>query len=98
MSRVAFGAVDAVLFDRDGTLVIDVPYNANPAAVVPVPGARDALDRLRRAGVAVGIVSNQSGLARGLLDVADVEAVFARVDALLGPFGAVEYCPHDDRD
>jgi histidinol phosphatase-like enzyme len=40
---------DAVLFDRDGTLVRDVPYNGDPDAVVPVPGARDAVARLRAA-------------------------------------------------
>ena len=58
---------DAVLFDRDGTLVDDVPYNGDPARVEPVPGAREALDRLRAAGVPVGVVTNQSGIARGLL-------------------------------
>ena len=42
---------DAVLFDRDGTLVHDVPYNGDPAMVRPVDGAREALDRLRRAGL-----------------------------------------------
>ncbi len=98
MTPDANRAVDAVLFDRDGTLVVDVPYNADPAAVEPVNGARDALDRLRDAGIAVGIVSNQSGIARGLFDTDAAEAVFARVAELLGPFGAVEYCPHDDDD
>jgi histidinol-phosphate phosphatase family protein len=98
MSRDAVRAVDAVLFDRDGTLVIDVPYNSDPRAVTPVAGAREALDRLRAAGIAVGIVSNQSGIARGLMDARAAEAVFARVAELLGPFGAIEYCPHDDAD
>jgi D-glycero-D-manno-heptose 1,7-bisphosphate phosphatase len=84
----------AVLFDRDGTLVEDVPYNGDPARVAPLPGAREALDRLRAAGVAVGMVTNQSGIARGLLAHDDVAAVNARVQELLGPFGAVEYCPH----
>jgi GT2 family glycosyltransferase len=60
-------AVRAVLFDRDGTLVHDVPYNGDPALVRPVPGARDALDRLRAAGLRIGLVSNQSGVARGLI-------------------------------
>ena len=61
---------DAVLFDRDGTLVHDVPYNGDPARVRPVPGARAALDRLRAAGLRLGVVTNQSGLARGLFDPA----------------------------
>jgi glycosyltransferase involved in cell wall biosynthesis len=55
----------AVLFDRDGTLVEDVPYNGEPAAVRPVSGARAALSRLRASGMALGIVSNQGGIALG---------------------------------
>ena len=88
-------AVEAVLCDRDGTLVADVPYNGDPERVVPLPGVADGLDRLRSAGLPVGIVSNQSGVARGWLTVAEVEAVNARVAALLGPFQAVAWCPHD---
>jgi HAD superfamily hydrolase (TIGR01662 family) len=84
----------AVLFDRDGTLVVDVPYNGDPARVEPVPGAREALARLREAGVPTAVVSNQSGIARGLLTSDDVEAVNARVDELLGPLGPWAYCPH----
>ena len=42
----------AVLLDRDGTLVVDVPYNGDPARVRPMPGAAEAVDRLRREGVA----------------------------------------------
>lgn len=87
--------VEAVLFDRDGTLVHDVPYNGDPELVVPVAGAATAVDRLRAAGVPVGIVSNQSGIARGLISEDQLRAVFARVDELLGPFAVVEHCPHD---
>jgi histidinol-phosphate phosphatase family protein len=88
----------AVLFDRDGTLIADIPYNGDPHLVEPVPGAAAALGALRAAGVRIGVVSNQSGVARGLLSAAEVEAVNARVDALLGPFGAFEWCPHGPRD
>ena len=86
----------AVLFDRDGTLVHDVPYNGDPAAVVPVDGAAAALGRLRAAGCRLALVSNQSGIARGLLTHEQVEAVNARVVELLGPFDAVLFCPHDE--
>jgi histidinol-phosphate phosphatase family protein len=89
---------DAVLFDRDGTLIVNVPYNGDPARVEPVPGARDALDRLRAAGIALGVVTNQSGVARGLLTTDDVEAVNRRVEELLGPFGAWAICPHGPDD
>jgi histidinol-phosphate phosphatase family protein len=88
----------AVLLDRDGTLVADVPYNGDPARVEPLPGVAAALARLRAAGVPTAVVSNQSGVARGLLRPADVEAVNRRVEALLGPLGPVELCPHGPAD
>jgi HAD superfamily hydrolase (TIGR01662 family) len=88
----------AVLFDRDGTLVHDVPYNIDPAAVRPVPGARQALDRLRHLGIPVGVVTNQSGVARGLISPAQLEQVNARVSELLGPFQVWSICQHSDTD
>ncbi|MEV4712541.1 HAD-IIIA family hydrolase [Micromonospora sp. NPDC049374] len=87
---------DAVLLDRDGTLIEDVPYNGDPDKVRPMPGARAALDRLRAAGLRLGVVTNQSGLARGLFTAADMNAVHARVDALLGPFDTWQVCPHGE--
>jgi len=87
-----------VLFDRDGTLVVDVPYCADPAQVTPVPTARPALALLRAAGIRVGVVSNQSGIARGLLNREQVDAVNGRVDALLGPFDVWQVCPHGPDD
>ena len=84
----------AVLFDRDGTLVVDVPYNGDPALVQPVTGAREALDRLRAAGIRTALVSNQSGIARGLLTRAQVDAVNARLEELVGPLGPVFVCEH----
>jgi histidinol-phosphate phosphatase family protein len=92
------GLPELVLLDRDGTLVHDVPYNGDPARVRPVDGAREALDRLRAEGVRLAIVSNQSGVARGLLTRADVDAVNARVVELLGPFEAVHVCTHGPDD
>lgn len=88
----------AVLFDRDGTLVVDVPYNGDPAAVRPMPTAAAALARVRAAGAPTGVVSNQSGIARGLLDVGQVAAVNARVEELLGPFAVWRWCPHGAGD
>jgi histidinol-phosphate phosphatase family protein len=88
----------AVLFDRDGTLVVDVPYNGDPARVQPVAGAAEALQRLRDAGVPTAVVSNQSGVARGLLTRAQVDAVNARLEELLGPLGPVFVCEHGPHD
>jgi len=87
---------DAVLFDRDGTLVHDVPYNGDPALVRPIHGAKEALDRLRAAGLRIGVVTNQSGLARGRLGPADLAAVNTRIEELLGPFDTWQICPHDE--
>lgn len=84
----------AALLDRDGTLVRDVPYNGDADQVRPVPGARAALDRLRAAGLRLAVVSNQSGIARGLLSPEQVQRVNARVDDLLGPFDVWIHCPH----
>ena len=97
-SPASSGSPAAVLFDRDGTLVHDVPYNGDPTKVDPVAAARPALDRLRRAGIPVGVVSNQSGVARGLLTAEDVAAVNARLDALVGPIGVWAWCPHGEAD
>jgi histidinol-phosphate phosphatase family protein len=88
----------AVLFDRDGTLIVNVPYLDDPDGVQPVPGAREVLDRLRARGVAVGVVSNQSGVARGLISAEALEQVNARVDALLGPFDTWQVCRHGEQD
>jgi histidinol-phosphate phosphatase family protein len=88
----------AALFDRDGTLLDNVPYNGDPQAVRPLPGAKAALDRLRSAGLRLGVVSNQSGIARGLLSREAVDRVNARVDELLGPFDTWQICPHGERD
>ena len=92
------GRPEAVLLDRDGTLVVDVPYNGDPGRVVPAPGARQALDRLRHAGVPVAVVSNQSGIARGLVTPEQVDAVNRRVEELLGPIGPWLVCPHGPGD
>ncbi|MGX7672591.1 HAD-IIIA family hydrolase [Plantactinospora sp. DSM 117369] len=89
---------DAVLLDRDGTLIEDVPYNGDPEKVRPMPGAREALARLRAAGLRLGVVTNQSGLARGLFTAAEMAAVNARVEELLGPFDTWQICPHGDGD
>lgn len=94
----ASAGVRAVLFDRDGTLVHDVPYNGDPDQVRPVEGAVEVLTRLRAAGIAVGLVSNQSGVGRGVLTVEQVAAVNARLADLVGPFDTVQVCPHRPED
>jgi D-glycero-D-manno-heptose 1,7-bisphosphate phosphatase len=91
-------AIRAVLFDRDGTLVIDVPYNGDPALVRAVPTAASAIRRLREAGLSTGVITNQSGVARGLVTPEQLIAVNGRVEELLGPFDVWACCPHAETD
>jgi histidinol-phosphate phosphatase family protein len=88
----------ALLFDRDDTLITDVPYLGDPDLVRPVDGAAEVLDRLRKSGLPLGVVSNQSGVARRLLSTDEVHAVNARVEELLGPFQTWQVCPHGEED
>jgi HAD superfamily hydrolase (TIGR01662 family) len=88
----------AVLLDRDGTLVEDVPYNGDPSRVRLVDGAADAVRRLREAGVKVGVVTNQSGIARGLVTREQAESVNDRIEQLLGPIDTWQVCPHGPDD
>ncbi|MFF0161475.1 HAD-IIIA family hydrolase [Streptomyces sp. NPDC005263] len=93
MSRVR-----AVLFERDRTLIEDVPDNADPDRVRPVAGAREAVGLLRLHGISTGFLTEQPGVARGLLTDADVRRVDRRVDDLLGPFDVWGVCPHAPDD
>jgi histidinol-phosphate phosphatase family protein len=90
--------VRAVLFDRDGTLIHDVPGNRDPECVRPARGAVRAVARLRAAGLRLGVVTNQAGVAEGAFTAHDVERVNARVEALLGPFDGFFVCPHAPAD
>ena len=67
----------------------------------PVADAKASLDRLRAAGLRVGVLTNQSGVARGMITSDQVRAVNARIEELLGPFDGWYICehgPHDDCD
>jgi D-glycero-D-manno-heptose 1,7-bisphosphate phosphatase len=97
VSRRRDTGAEAVLFDRDGTLVIDVAYNGDPERVELVPGAAAAVARVRAAGLPVGVITNQSGVARGLITPGQVDAVNRRIDELLGPVDVWVHCPHDER-
>jgi histidinol-phosphate phosphatase family protein len=88
----------ALLVDRDGTLVHDVAYNGNPDLVTQIDGVKNALDRVRSLGIPVAVVTNQSGIARGLVTRSAVDAVNARVEELLGPFAGFFICPHERAD
>ncbi|HEX5727262.1 MAG TPA: HAD family hydrolase [Longimicrobiaceae bacterium] len=78
----------AVFLDRDGTLIVDRHYLADPAGVELLPGAGAAVARLNRAGLAVVLATNQSGIGRGYFTEADYRAVHARLEELLAGHGA----------
>jgi len=84
--------------DRDGTLIRDTGYVADPADVELLSGAAEAVRLLNEAGVPVVIVTNQSGIGRGYLDASAFRAVQARLESLLAEAGAwidgTYYCPH----
>jgi histidinol-phosphate phosphatase family protein len=88
----------ALLCDRDGTLIADVPYNGDPSKVQPLPGVAAALDRARRGGLRVAVVTNQSAVGKGLISHDQLRAVNARLCELLGPFDVIVCCPHVDGD
>ena len=84
----------AVLLDRDGTLIYDLPPHANVRDVTLVPGVAIALARLRAAGIRIAVVSNQCGVGEGTLDVKRVHAINQRIDELAGPIDGWFLCLH----
>jgi D-glycero-D-manno-heptose 1,7-bisphosphate phosphatase len=91
----------AVFFDRDGTLMHEVHYCDDPAKVAAIPGAADALRRLKARGYRIIIITNQSGIGRGYFTVAQFEAVQAELLRQLGPglVDATYFCPdHPDQE
>jgi len=89
----------AVFFEKDGTLVEDVRHGADPSKLRLLPGATEALARLKEAGFRLFIVSNEPGVARGQFREAALAPVVRRLEELLAEEGAefegFYYCPHD---
>lgn len=88
----------AAFLDRDGTIIVDRDYPGDPEGVELLPGAAESIVRLRNAGWPVIMITNQSGIGRGLITEADFRAVQTRMEALLEAEGArldgVYHCPH----
>src|SRR5439155_11264257 len=88
----------AVFLDRDGTLIHDPGYLADPAGVHLFEGVGDALRALVEAGFALVVCTNQSGIARGKYSVAQYERVAQRLEDLLReegvPLLATYFCPY----
>jgi D-glycero-D-manno-heptose 1,7-bisphosphate phosphatase len=92
-----------IILDRDGTINEDRDdYVKSPAEWVPIAGSLEAIARLNHAGWHTVIATNQAGLARGLFDMATLNAIHARMNRELAAFGgridAVFFCPHKPDD
>jgi histidinol-phosphate phosphatase family protein len=92
------GPGGAVFVDRDGTLIAERGYLSDPAGVELLPGTTRALRRLRAAGLPVIVVSNQSGVGRGLYSLSQAHDTMARLRVELRRSGVeldgVYFCPH----
>ena len=92
-----------IILDRDGTINRDSDdFVKTPEEWLPLPGALEAIARLNQGGWRVVIASNQSGLGRGLFDVAALNAIHTKMHKLLAAAGgrvdAVFYCPHSPEE
>jgi D-glycero-D-manno-heptose 1,7-bisphosphate phosphatase len=92
-----------IILDRDGTINRDSDdFVKSPEEWLPLPGSLEAIARLNHGGWRVVIASNQSGLGRGLFDVAALNAIHAKMHKLLAAFGgrvdAVFFCPHSPEE
>ena len=91
-----------IFFDRDGTLIEERNYLADPQGVALLPGAAEAVRRAREAGYLAVVLTNQSGVGRGYFTMNEVEAVNRRLGELLAAEGAqldgIYVCPHAPED
>jgi histidinol-phosphate phosphatase family protein len=92
------GLPDAVFLDRDGTIMEDAHYIESPNQVRLIPGAAEAVKKINDAKVPAIVVTNQSGIARGIFKPEDYEAVRKHFESLLEARGAhidaSYFCPH----
>ena len=90
--------ISSLLLDRDGTLIKDKHYLAKPSGVDLLPGVGEALGALARQGIRFFLVSNQSGIGRGMFSMEAAIACNERLAALLDRFGVrftdMLFCPH----
>jgi len=91
-----------VFLDRDGTLNEDPGYLRSASELKLLPGVAAALARLKSAGARLVVVTNQSGVGRGFLNLKDLEAIHARLEGLLeqrdAALDAIYFCPHHPDD
>lgn len=92
-----------VILDRDGVINVDSDaFVKSPEEWIPIPGSLEAIARLNQAGYRVAVASNQSGIGRGLFDMATLNAMHLKMHraaaAVGGRIDAVFFCPHTAED
>ena len=92
-----------IILDRDGVINVDSDqFIKTPEEWLPIEGSLEAIARLKQAGFVVGIASNQSGIGRGLFDLATLNAMHEKMQQLLAKLGAhidmIAFCPHTPED
>lgn len=102
MRDVSAAPGTAVFVDRDGTLNHDSGYVTTPEQLILFQGVPEAIARLNQLGALVIMVTNQSAIGRGMMTMEDLEAIHARLTALIRPYGAsidgIFSCPHRPQD
>ncbi len=97
VEREMFGD-KVVMVDRDGTIAVDVPYCSDPDKIILFPGVAGSIKKLNDAGYKVILVTNQSGIGRGLLTHEQLADVHGRLCSLIesegGHIDRIYYCPH----
>ncbi len=98
-----YEAIHTILLDRDGVINEDSPeFIKSPEEWCPIPGSLEAIARLTASGFRVVVISNQSGLARGLLDLKTLKAIHGKMLKAVAQAGgrieAIYYCPHGPDD
>lgn len=88
----------AVFIDKDGTLIIDVPYNVDPKKVVFYKDVPLALHQLQKAGYKIIVITNQMGIAQGFFKEKDLQKIKKEISSFLSGYGVsvdgFYYCPH----
>ena len=91
-----------VILDRDGTLIVERNYLSDPERVVLLPGVTRGLRHMRKIGLGLFVITNQSAIGRGMIDVNRLELIHEKMRSLLSDEGVfldgISYCPHKPDD
>jgi D-glycero-D-manno-heptose 1,7-bisphosphate phosphatase len=93
---------DFIVLDRDGTIIEECSYLSNPEQIRLIPGTAQALRELTELGFGLVVITNQSGVGRGLFDLAQLEKIHERMGQMFAaegvPLDGIYFCPHRPED